>query len=417
MFVWDRCKGVTMIVNRVTLLGNKDHGKSTLIGSLLIGTGSVSQHRIDDAKKTSEKLGRRFEPGYMLDSFEEERLNEMTIDTTRAQVKYKNTGFEFIDVPGHEELMKNMLSGASYADFALLLVSAKPDEGITGQTKRHLFVAKMFGIERLVVAINKLDSVNYSQERFERIKEDISIYLDRIGFKTANVSFVPISAYNAENLVKRSDRMKWYRGKSLMGILVKASRTKKERDDKQLVIQIQGLFEGDEKSIFGKVISGKVKEGDSITLLPLGGTATVLKLFVSGRKAKSAGKGGVVTMELDRGVGSDIRGFIAVNDKSTCRSGDTVRAILLITKKMTGKHSIKINGIEVRCRKMTVDKSIDVTTGESKTASRIKPLDAGVVELKLDRNVATDAFERTPEIGRFVFYTNRSFSGIGIITE
>ncbi len=406
-----------MIVNRVTLLGNKDHGKSTLIGSLLIETRSVSQHRIDDAKKTSEKLGRHFEPGYILDSFEEERLNEMTIDTTRAQVKYKNTGFEFIDVPGHEELMKNMLSGASYADFALLLVSAKPEEGITGQTKRHLFVAKMFGIDRLVVAVNKLDAVDYSRERFEEIKRDIGSYLDKIGFKTANVSFVPVSAYNAENLVKLSDKIKWYKGKSLMDILVNASKSRKIRTDGQLLIQIQGLFEGNDKSIFGKVISGKVKKGDKITLLPLGGSAKVLDLFVSGRKAKAAGRGGVVTLDLDRGVGDDIRGFIAVNDKSACRSGDTIRAILLTTRNISGRPSIKINGMEVGCRKMTIDRYIDVTTGESKKAKRIKPLNAGLVELKLDRNIATDAFERTPEIGRFVFYTNKNFSGIGIITE
>ena len=406
-----------MIVNKVTLLGNKDHGKSTLIGSLLIETGSVSQHRIDDAKKNSNRLGRQFEPGYILDSFEEERLNEMTIDTTRAQVKYKNTGFEFIDVPGHEELMKNMLSGASYADFALLLISAKPEEGITGQTKRHLFVARMFGIDRLVVAVNKLDTVGYSQERFEKIKKDIGSYLDKVGFKVANVSFVPISAYNAENLVRISDRTKWYKGKSLMDILISASKPKKIHTEGQLLIQIQGLFEGNEKSVFGKVISGKVKKGDRITLLPLGGSARVLGLFASGRKANSAGRGSVVTLELDRGVGNDIRGFVAVNDKSACKSGDTIRAMLLTTRKISGRPSIRINGMEVGCRKMTINKYIDVTTGESKKASRIKPLNAGLVELKLDRNIATDAFERTPEIGRFVFYTDKNFSGVGIITE
>ena len=209
---------------------------------LLMETGSISEQRIRDAKKTSKKLGRQFEPGYILDSFEEERLNEMTIDTTRAQVKYRNTGFEFIDVPGHEELMKNMLSGASYADFALLLISAKPDEGITGQTKRHIFVAKMLGIRKLVVAVNKLDAVNYSKERFEEIKNHVGDYLNRIGFKNINISFVPISAYNAENLVKRSNKTGWYKGKSLMDVLVQVSKSTKKDIDGELILLFQKPF-------------------------------------------------------------------------------------------------------------------------------------------------------------------------------
>jgi bifunctional enzyme CysN/CysC/sulfate adenylyltransferase subunit 1 len=406
-----------MIVNRVTLLGNKDHGKSTLIGSLLMETGSISEQRIRDAKKTSKKLGRQFEPGYILDSFEEERLNEMTIDTTRAQVKYRNTGFEFIDVPGHEELMKNMLSGASYADFALLLISAKPDEGITGQTKRHIFVAKMLGIRKLVVAVNKLDAVNYSKERFEEIKNHVGDYLDKIGFKNINISFVPISAYNAENLVKRSNKTGWYKGKSLMDILVEVSKSTKKDVDGELIIQIQGFFDKERKSVFGKVISGSIKRGDRIILLPSGKSTKILKLFESGNEASSARKGSVVTLELDKRIGIDARGLVGVKRKSSCRSGSNIHAMLLTTKRIGGKPSIKMNGVEIDCMKMTVKKMIDVTTGESMVSGSIKPLNAGIVEIKLAKDIAMDTFEKNPEIGRFVFYTDRKFSGIGIITE
>jgi bifunctional enzyme CysN/CysC/sulfate adenylyltransferase subunit 1 len=406
-----------MIINRVTLLGQKDHGKSTLIGNLLIQTGSVSEQRIREAKKTSKSLGRNFEPGYILDSFEEERVNEMTIDTTRAQVKYKNSGFEFIDVPGHEELMKNMLSGASYADFALLLVSAKPDEGITDQTKRHLFVAKMMGINKLVVAVNKLDSVGYDKKRFDEIEVDIRSYLDKIGFGKNEVNFVPISAYDAENLVKQSKKIKWYKGKNLMETLVSMSNLEKDDKNKGLMISLQGLFEGDESTVFGKILSGKVKKGEKITILPSGKEARILEIFVSGGKKSSATRGNVVTLKLDRKVGREIKGSVASNNKSACRTGNVVHALVLTTKKMQGSSSIRINGVEVGCKRFLVKKAIDVATGESVVSKTIKPLSAGSVEIELERKVASDNFESTPEIGRFVLYTNKSFAGIGIITD
>lgn len=406
-----------MIVNRVTLLGNKDHGKSTLIGNLMIQTGSVSEQRINDAKKTSKKLERQFEPGYILDSFQEEREREMTIDTTRAQVKYKNTGFEFIDVPGHEELMKNMLSGASYADFALLLVSAKPGEGITSQTKRHIFVAKMFGIDRLIVAVNKLDAVDYSQERFDQIVAGIRSYLEKIGFKDDKVSFIPISAYNAENLVKTSPNMKWYSGKSLIDALISMSKAGKEKRDGELLVSVQGLFEGDERLVFGKVLSGNLKRGESLVSLPNDKSAKVVDIFASGSRKGSAGKGNVVTLRLDKSIGTSIRGSILARRKDACNSGSSIHALLLTTRPINGSLGVKINGVEVKCKKMVVSKAIDIATGECKAAKRIKPLNAGSVDLELDRKVPSDLFERTPEIGRFLLYANKSFAGVGIITN
>ena len=138
-----------MLVKRITLLGHKDHGKSTLIGNMLILTNRINPAKLQEAERTSAQIGTRFEPGYILDSFHEEREGGLTIDTTRTEkIPYNELAFEFIDVPGHEELIKNMISGASQADIAVLIVSAKADEGIREQTKRHLFVARMLGIRQ-----------------------------------------------------------------------------------------------------------------------------------------------------------------------------------------------------------------------------------------------------------------------------
>ena len=406
-----------MIVNRVTLLGNKDHGKSTLIGSLLINTGSVSEQRINDAKKTSKKLGRQFEPGYILDSFQEERENEMTIDTTRAQVKYKDTGFEFIDVPGHEELMKNMLSGASYADFALLIVSAKEDEGITEQTKRHLFVAKLMGISRIIVAVNKLDAVGYDESRFEEITEGIQDYLEKIGFKSKEISFVPISAYNAENLVKRSKNMGWYKGSSLIDTLVSLSHSKKESAGKELVILLQGALEGDKRSIFGKVLSGSIKKGDKITVLPSGKEAKVREIFVSGRKKATASRGNVVTLEISNDIGKEVKGSVACIDENACKVGSSANALFFDTRPLKGRLSIKMNSVEIPCKKIEVSRTVDIATGETKSRGSVKPLQAAYIKLSLARSIAFEDFEKVPELGRFVLYSDKKFAGIGIIKD
>ncbi len=404
-----------MIVNRVTLLGNKDHGKSTLIGSLLINTGSVSEQRINDAKKTSKKLGRQFEPGYILDSFQEERENEMTIDTTRAQVKYKSTGFEFIDVPGHEELMKNMLSGASYADFALLIVSAKKDEGITEQTKRHLFVAKLMGINKIIVAVNKLDSVNYDEARFEEITDGIKQYLNKIGFKSESINFVPISAYNSENLVKKSKKIKWYGGSSLIDTLVALSNSRKESSHGKSMVLLQGVSEDDSRSVFGKVLSGSIRKNQRITIQPEGHTSLIKSIFVSGRRSAKATAGNVVTLELDRAVKEGIKGSVACADRDACRVGSSINVLFFDTKPLKGKLSIKMNSVEIPCRKAEVMRSISVATGETKDKGSIKPLQAAYIRLSLGKKIAFEDFEKVPELGRFVMYSDRKFAGIGVV--
>ncbi len=229
-----------MKIKRVTLLGHKDHGKSTLIGNLLISTGTATKDRINEARRISRSLGRQFEPAFILDSFSEEREGGLTIDTTRAQIKYKDIGFEFIDVPGHEELIKNMISGASYADFAVLIVSAKRDEGIMDQTKRHLFLAKIFGIKKIIIAVNKMDSVGYSEERFDSVAKSIGAYLEKIGVDSRDYEAIPISAYDSENLVKKSDKMKWYRGKTLLEILYEMGREKEKKPKNNFRMIIQG---------------------------------------------------------------------------------------------------------------------------------------------------------------------------------
>ncbi len=402
-----------MQITRVTLLGHKDHGKSTLIGNLLIATGSVSEQRIADAKKTSEKLGRRFEPGFILDSFEEERQGALTIDTTRAQVLYKDNAFEFIDVPGHEELIKNMISGASNADLAILMVSAKEDEGIRDQTLRHLFLAKMLGISKIIVAVNKMDDAGYSESRFRKISDGILKFLLAIGLKRNAIFFVPISAYGAENLSSKSAKMPWYKGDSLLDIMAREARTgpgKAARRD--LRISVQGTLP--QGMLIGRVLSGELRERQNVVVMPQRTRRRISKIFVRGERSDKAGQGQNVAVELDKGLQFNPRGAVICSLGNPIRPLSRIRATIFAVGKPGSATKLNFNGASFDCR-IRVGKVIDTTTGKKATGP-IKPLDAAQVTIALRSKIAAEPFSKSPQLGRFVLYDGNTFSGIGIVT-
>lgn len=401
-----------MDVNKVTLLGHKDHGKSTLIGNLLITTKSVSQQRINDAKKTSKKLGRGFEPGFILDSFEEEREGGLTIDTTRAQILYKDTAFEFIDVPGHEELIKNMISGASNAEFAVLMVSANEDEGIRDQTLRHLYLAGMLGIRKLIVAVNKMDKVAYRQEKFDSIKKMISKFLIKIGFEGRNVFFIPISAYNAENLTTKSKNMKWYSGEPLLDTMVRQSKSSGKASNPELRIAVQGVLE-EEDLVIGRIISGSLKKGQDIVILPQDDQYKANEIYIKGKKASQGKPGQNVALKLNRNMPEGIRGSIICATDKPPKPTRKFNALVFAVKTPGKSSTMRFNGNSIDC-KMRINEVIDTTTGDSISAS-FKSLNAAKVTVEISSPIVAEPFSKSEELGRFVLYENGEFSGIGVI--
>jgi bifunctional enzyme CysN/CysC len=408
-----------MIINRVTLLGHKDHGKSTLIGSMLITTRSVSEERIAEAKSQSKKLGRKFEPGFILDSFSEERKGGLTIDTSRAQVKYRDSAFEFIDVPGHEELIKNMISGASYAKFALLIVSANKDEGIRPQTKRHIYLSRMLGIDKLIVAVNKMDTVGYSKDRFERIRKELSEFLEKIGVESRSVHFVPISAYGSENLSKKSPNMHWYKGKPLLELMREMAKKKAgDSSDGNMRVILQGSMPHEQDSLLiGSVASGTIKVGGKIKVLPINFNSKVAALFVKGVKKKTANVSENVAIKLVRQVTGDSKGSVVYDAAfKGAKNTRNIGALVFIVKKIKGQVRIKFNGIELS-GKVGINKLIDTTTGFEIGPRSAQQLNAAIVDIKLDRDIPAEPFTSSRELGRFVIYQGDKFSGIGIINS
>lgn len=404
-------------VRSITLLGHKDHGKSTLIGNILMLTKSVTKVRINEAKKYSKRLHKTFEPAFILDSFHEEREGGLTIDITRAEILYKRVAFSFIDVPGHEELIKNMISGASYANTALLLVSAKSGEGIRDQTKRHLFIAKMMGIDYLVVAVNKMDTVAYSKEAFDSIKESLMDFIIKIGFDGKNVSFVPISAYKGDNLIKRSKNMPWYKGGTLLELLYMNSGHDSAKDDGALRIVLQGFLNNRRNMVAGRIVRGHIKVGEKNTcIIPLDVNISVKGIIAGGKRVRSARVGDSVALELDREVAKDPRGAILCGEAYCPVARKNIKARVFVTGRLSGRLSIRFNGIEVACRSIKIEAQLDTTTGEKIDSKNVKVLNAIDAELELDRRVPAESFVETRELGRFTLYSGNEFAGIGIIS-
>ena len=405
----------SMKIKRVTLLGHKDHGKSTLIGNLLVSTGTATKERINEAKKISKSLRRQFEPAFILDSFSEEREGGLTIDTTRAQIKYKDLGFEFIDVPGHEELIKNMISGASHADFAVLIVSAKKDEGIKDQTKRHLFLAKIFGIKKIVIAVNKMDSVDYSEKIFNDVTRDIGEYLEKIGIDKKDYESIPISAYSSENLVKRSENMRWYKGKPLMEILYQMGTKQEKKASMNFRMLLQGESDG---RYFGRVISGMAKVSDNMKILPIGREAAIKKIYVKGKNTKRCEDGENPAIEFDEKLGFDPRGMVALPASEKFSASKKLRALVFAMEPIGLESRVRFIGNQVDAVIKFLEE-INTTDGERKKmySKELEPLDAAEVELTLAEALPAEKFDESEELGRLLFYSGNSLSGVGIIED
>jgi len=409
-----------MLVNKIVLIGDKDNGKSTTIGNLLILTKSVSDARLNEAKKISMQLGRKFEPGFLLDSFFEERKNAMTIDTTRAELMYKNTAFEFIDVPGHKTLIKNMISGASYANVALLIVSAKKGEGVKAQTKRHVFITNMLGINKLIVAVNKMDTVSYSQEAFEAVKSKLGKFFEKAGMQNSNVVFIPLSAYNQENLIKKSDKMKWYKGRPLLEELYQQVKQKTSvgKSINGAIVLLQGTInKGGDKLIIGKVLNGSVKANSTMMQMPDRKKVKIRMLFVKGTRVKEALKGENIAAEAI-GISSEPKGKILTDTSGVeaVKTGKEIKVRLLFAEKpYTKSMMMNFNNKSIACKLSRVQQVIDSATGNR--LSKLKALCVVDSVLKLDEYIAYTEFSKLKELGEFALYSKNKFIGFGNIVE
>jgi len=379
----------------LVVVGHKDHGKSTLIGRILYDTNSLPKEKIDEIKQRCKALGRKLEFAYICDALEEERKKEMTIDATQVCFRSRKRKYTIIDTPGHIEFLRNMITGATQAEAAILIVDVK--DGIKEQTKRHVYLLKLLGIRQVIIAVNKMDLVEYRKVFFDRVKEDVQNYLDEIGLKANKI--IPISAYYGENVVRSSKRMKWFNDVPLIKALDSLN---EKRKDYCFRFCIQDVYTAQEKKIYvGNVISGEVKKGDKVKISPGDLEAKVVEIVDGNKKINVAKRphaiGIVLHPELSMG-----RGFVMYKG---CKPKITksIETVIFSLEKITSNKDYLFccSTQEILC-KVRVKKKINPISLKIEASSELKRNEIGEVELKLKKEAIVENFENVPELGRFV---------------
>ena len=252
----------------IVIVGHVDHGKSTVIGRLLADTGSLPQGKLESIKEYCRKNAKPFEYAFLLDALKDEQAQGITIDTARCFFKTDQRDYIIIDAPGHIEFLKNMVTGASRAEAALLVIDAK--EGIQENSKRHGHMAAMLGISQLVVLVNKMDLVDYDQQLFENIKTEFTAFLAKVNITP--ITFIPISAFYGDNIATRSGQAPWYDGPT---VLEQLDAFGKKRDQAKLPFRmpVQDIYKftaaGDDRRIVaGTILTGSITVGDEVLFLP-----------------------------------------------------------------------------------------------------------------------------------------------------
>ena len=255
-------------VINVAFVGHVDHGKSTTIGHLMFQSGRLPQQELDKLKAEAVKHGKvGFEFAYYMDKFKEERERGVTIDLSYEKLVTNKYEVTIIDAPGHRDFVKNMITGASQADAAFLTVAVK--EGVQPQTKEHVWLLRTMGVKQIAVLANKMDTVDYKEDAFNKLKTDVSVILKQAGYKLEEVPFIPISGFKGENLVKKSDKMPWYKGPSLIEQFDLFKQPEKPTN-LPLRMPIQDCYEitGIGAVPVGKIETGVMKVGQKIIILP-----------------------------------------------------------------------------------------------------------------------------------------------------
>lgn len=407
----------------IVIVGHVDHGKSTVVGRLYADTGSLPEGKLEAVRKECARTGKPFEYAFLLDALSDEQDQGITIDTARSFFKTQKRDYIIIDAPGHIEFLKNMISGAARAEAAALIIDAK--EGVRENSRRHGYILSMLGIKQVIVCVNKMDLVDYSESHFKKIEKEYRDFLSSIG-SVSPQDFIPISAVNGENLATRSTKTTWYKGPTFLEAL---DGFKKEppKHNQPFRFPIQAVYKfvsaGDDRRIFaGRIEAGSVNVGDKIVFLPSNKTSTIKTIEgfnTAPRKNIDAGWSTGFTLTEEIYV---TRGEIMSHEKETPLVSTRFRANLIwLGKKsfeMGRDYKIKIHTQAQPVRLYKINKVIDASQANSeKKKNQIDRHDVADVILESRQSLAFDPISSGEATGRFVIVDGYDIAGGGIIID
>ncbi|MFH1240501.1 MAG: translation elongation factor EF-1 subunit alpha [Candidatus Diapherotrites archaeon] len=407
----------------LVFIGHVDHGKSTLVGRLLYDAGSLSEQEYRKLEAEAKERGKgTFAFAYAMDNLKEERERGITIDVAYRKFIAKKNEFTIIDAPGHKDFVKNMITGTSQADAAVLVVAAK--EGIMAQTKEHAFLSQVMGIKNMVVAINKMDEVGYDESKFKGIKADLEKLLKGVGFKTDTLKFIPVSAWEGTNVVKKSDKLGWYKGDTLLETL-DALPAPQLPTDKPLRIPVQDVYtiKGVGTVPVGRVETGIIKPGDKIIIEPTGATGEVKTVEMHHEALPMAKPGDNIGINI-RGIGkSDVaRGDVIshASDPATVAKEFIAQIVVLNhpTAIPVGYTPVfHMHTAQLSCTLTELQKKLDPLTGAVKEENPkfLKTGDAAIVKIVPTKPVVCEEYKKFPQLGRFAIRDMGQTVAAGII--
>src|SRR3989338_5976510 len=397
----------------IVFIGHVDHGKSTTVGRLLFDSGNIPEQEMRKLKEKAEELGKGgFEVAFIMDNLKEERERGVTIDLAHKKFVSDKYEFTIIDAPGHKDFIKNMITGASQADAAVLVVAAS--DGVMEQTKEHIWLSRTLGVGQMIIAVNKMDAVKFDQTKFNKVKEQVTAVLKTAGFNPANVAFIPVASFLGDNVVKKSSNLGWFNGPTLREQLDLLKLPEKPTN-LPLRLPIQDVYNitGIGVVPVGRVETGIMKVGDKVIVTPgregKGVNGEVKSIEMHHEQVTQAEPGDNIGFNV-RGIGKkDIaRGDVLghVDNPPTVVSDFTAQIVVLnhptvITAGYTPV--FHVHTAQVACQFVELVKKINPATGETlqDKPDMLKNGDAAIIKVKPTKPMVIETQKNIPHMARF----------------
>lgn len=402
---------------KIVIVGHVDHGKSTLIGRLFHDTNSLPEGKFEQIKASCDNRGMAFEYSFLLDALQAERDQGITIDTTQLWLKTEKRNYVIIDAPGHKEFLKNMISGAAQSEAAILVIDVK--EGVKEQSKRHGYLLSLLGVNQIIVAVNKMDMVGYSEIEFKKIEKEYSDYLKSIGV-TANY-IIPISGREGDNIKNHSNNTKWYNGPTILSALAEF-KPKESLEEMPLRLPVQDIYKFDERRIIaGKIESGKLSVGDEILFSPSNKIVKISSIenWPANKNNKYAISGESVGITLSEQIFVERGQIISHVENAPTLTNSFLGKIFWLGEKPLqegDKYLIKINTAQYQAEVKKIKKVINTDNLKS-SENEVMVNKASVAEVvfRVKGIVPLDKYSSNATTGRFVIIDNYRIVGGGII--